>query len=162
MEVNDTVNLSARILFSDEYFGDYHHDVAVTNDRFGHWTVHDEPSEIDFCGPENYNAFGLLRNIQNPEGNPFITRYGGSVCGANTLSTGDWEMYDSCMNLTDLTAFHACYDFHIYRRPHIGVGGSRASYEGQTASDWPFCDFWHGDALAVVCLSTWYSHLSRT
>jgi len=136
----DTVDLSDNSdssIFSDEYFGDYHNDMAVKNGRFRHWTVNDNPSEVG-CGPEYQNAFGLLRARDNPEGNPSITRYGGSVCGGNTASTGDMEIYDFCLNnVTNLVDFVACNDGGVHGFAHTAVGGTRPAFEGQTKYESP-------------------------
>lgn len=123
----------------------------MTNGRFGHWTVHDNPSEVG-CDTEYQNPFGLLRAKDNTEGNPFITRFGGSLCDANTFSTGDMDAYNECFNVTGLTAFMGCYNFRVHARTHIGVGGSRPSFSNQTVGNWPSCTSYHDGSFIVVCV----------
>merc|ERR1719384_2061909 len=96
-ELNQTVDISASFMFTDEYFGDYQAAGGVTNGRFGHWTVHSNASEFG-CGSFYQNAFGLLRVKENVEGNPLITRHGGSLCDEDTFSIGVIDAYDSCLN----------------------------------------------------------------
>merc|ERR1712223_1931961 len=84
------------------------------------------------------NAFGLLRAKDNPEGNPSITRYGGSVCGGNNFNTGDMEIYDFCLNnVTNLVDFVACADRCVHGPAHTAVGGTRSAFESQTEYESP-------------------------
>ena len=155
IEQDDSVNVSRSIVFSDAYFGAYatnnENDFAVRNGRFANWKVHDNPDELG-CGAFYQNAFGLLRNRDNTEGNPFVTRYGGTLCDGDSFAIGVLETYDFCLdNTTDFTEFVNCYNFDVHARAHIGVGGSRPAFGGQPSAGWPFCQFWHGASWTPVC-----------
>jgi len=113
--------------------------------------VHDAPEELG-CGSFYQNAFGLLRNRDNTEGNPFVTRFGGTLCDANTFDIGSLSKYDECLeNITEgITEFVDCFNFDVHARAHIGIGGSRPAYDGQPSVGWPFCQFWHGASWSKI------------
>ena len=135
-EQNSTWNLTKSVIFSADYFGEYNTQNTkykqLTTGRFAHWRVHDNPVEVGCSPPFGQNAFGLLRGADNAESSPFVTRFGGTVCGQHGFAVGDLETYDFCLdNMTDVTDFMACYDLGVHGRPHLGIGGSRLAFEGQ-------------------------------
>ena len=156
MDANDTSDLSDSVIFSDEYFGDYYNDFALMNGRFEHWTVNDNPSEVG-CGPEYQNAFGLLRAVDNAEGNPSITRYGGSICDGDPFITASLEIYDFCLeNMTNIVDFTECNTIGVYDTVPVAIGGSRSSFVNQSVDDFPFCIWWHNRVSTIVCVSSIY------
>ena len=82
--------------------------------------------------PSHLGALFRSKQFDNAESSPFVTRFGGTVCGQHGFAVGDLGTYDFCLrNTTNAADFMACYDRDVHGRPHVGVGGSRLAFEGQ-------------------------------
>eukprot|EP00656_Telonema_subtile_P049528 TRINITY_DN617_c0_g1_i2.p1 TRINITY_DN617_c0_g1~~TRINITY_DN617_c0_g1_i2.p1 ORF type:complete len:432 (-),score=35.69 TRINITY_DN617_c0_g1_i2:197-1492(-) len=112
-----------------DWFGDSQGDPnnlnAVTNGRFGHWTV----ANLTDCAPNCFgrkdvkqNPFGLMRSPWNNNPSPRLTRYPLS-CETNVTFDTSREVWKTCLDMPTYDAYLVCINPGVHTHAHGLLGG---------------------------------------